>query len=451
MTTHLHIERLRAQLLGKQGTASVGAATGPEQGPRATPAKVKVGPEHYDFAYFPELREFSNTQWYYNTQGYEWNMFRQHLGASSAVVEMDGRQLINYASYNYLDLLGDPRMQDAAKQAVDAFGTSAGSGRINMGEIPIFTEFEQLISQTLGVEDAVMAVNGYGANVATLGYLARRQDLVIYDELIHNSMLMGAKLSGARRLTFPHNDYDALEQLLVEHRQHYERVLILTEGVYSMDGDIPDIPRLIDIKRRHHALLMVDEAHSMGVIGPRGLGVVDYFGLDGADIDIHFSSMSKAFATVGGYIAGRKELIAILKHYAPGLLLYTAAPTPASAAAGLQALRIMHAEPERARRAVSNAGYFRTQARAAGLDTGLSHDSAIVPIMMPDGETAVWTTAQLFEQNICTFPMIFPVVPRNTERLRFFISAAHTREHIDRTVELLVDLRKNAPASKGLF
>ncbi|BCQ59523.1 hypothetical protein PBOI14_12730 [Pseudomonas sp. Boi14] len=183
---------------------------------------------------------------------------------------MDGRQLINYASYNYLDLLGDPRMQEAAKQAVDTFGTSAGSGRINMGEIPIFTEFEQLISQTLGVEDAVLAVNGYGANVATLGYLARRQDLVIYDELIHNSMLMGTKLSGARRLTFPHNDYDALEQLLVEHRHHFERVLILTEGVYSMDGDIPDIPRLIDIKRRHHALLMVDEAHSMGVIGPAG-------------------------------------------------------------------------------------------------------------------------------------------------------------------------------------
>lgn len=448
MTSQQHIERLRSQLLGKP---SASAASAPEQAPRPAPAKVNVGPEHYDFAHFPELREYSSTQWYYNSQGYEWNMFRQHLGASSAEVEMEGRQLINYASYNYLDLLGDPRMREAAKQAVDAFGTSAGSGRINMGEIPIFTEFERLISQTLGVEDAVLAVNGYGANVAALGYLARRQDLVIYDELIHNSMLMGTKLSGARRLTFPHNDYDALERLLVEQRHNFERVLILTEGVYSMDGDIPDIPRLIDIKRRHHALLMVDEAHSMGVIGPRGLGVVDYFGLDGADIDIHFSSMSKAFATVGGYIAGRKELITILKHYAPGLLLYTAAPTPASAAAGLQALRIMHAEPERAQQAVRNADYFRSCAQAAGLDTGLSHDSAIVPIMMPSGETAVWITAKLFEHNICTFPMIFPVVQRNAERLRFFISCAHTRAHIERTVELLVQLRDTAPASRGLF
>jgi 8-amino-7-oxononanoate synthase len=264
-------------------------------------------------------------------------------------------------------------------------------------------------------------------------------------------MLVGAKLSGARRFAFSHNDCDALERLLAEHRGSYERVLILTEGVFSMDGDIPDIPWLIELKKRYHALLMVDEAHSMGVIGPRGRGVVDHFGLDPADIDIHYASMSKAFATVGGYIAGRRELITMLKHYAPGLGLYIASPMPANAAAGLAALRIMRDEPERARRVLESANYFREQASVAGLDTGVSEGSAVIPVMLPDGEKALWMAARMFDNNVFTFPMIFPVVPRDAARLRFFINAAHTRKQIDRTIGLLVELKAAAPASWGVI
>jgi 8-amino-7-oxononanoate synthase len=436
----MHIERLRARLLGKQGTATAG-----DDAPaaRAVAPRVTVGREHYDFAQFPELREYANTRWYYDKQGYEWNMFREHVGVASAEVDVAGRRMINFSSYNYLDLSGDPRVQSAAKQAIDHYGTSTGSGRIIMGEIPIFGEFEKELADVLGVEDAVLGVSGYGTNVAAIGYLARKQDLVLYDELVHNSMLVGAKLSGARRFAFAHNDCDALERLLVEHRGNFERVLILTEGVFSMDGDIPDIPRLIEIKKRHHALLMVDEAHSMGV--------VDHFGLNGADIDIHYASMSKAFATIGGYIAGRRELVTMLKYYAPGLGLYIASPMPANAAAGLAALRIMRAEPQRARRVVENARYFREQARQAGLNTGLSEGSAVIPVMLPDAELALWLAARLFDNNIFTFPMIFPVVPRDAARLRFFINTAHTREQIDRTIRLLVELKAAAPASKGLF
>ncbi|MGF6574262.1 8-amino-7-oxononanoate synthase [Paraburkholderia fungorum] len=449
MTAETHVERLRARLLGKQGGAAASGDDAPMA--RAASARVAVGPEHYDFAQFPELREYANTRWYYDKQGYEWNMFREHVGVASAEVEVAGRRVINFSSYNYLDLSGDPRVQAAAKQAIDDFGTSTGSGRIIMGEIPVFNEFERELADMLGVEDAVLGVSGYGTNVAAIGYLARKQDLVLYDELVHNSMLVGAKLSGARRFAFPHNDCDALERLLVEHRGNFERVLILTEGVFSMDGDIPDIPRMIEIKKRHRALLMVDEAHSMGVIGPRGLGVVDHFGLNSADIDVHYASMSKAFATIGGYIAGRRELVTMLKYYAPGLGLYIASPMPANAAAGLAALRIMRAEPERARRVVENANYFREQAARASLNVGASAGSAVIPVMLPDAEMALWMAARMFDNNIFTFPMIFPVVPRDAARLRFFVNTAHTREQIDRTIRLLAELKANAPASKGLF
>ncbi len=303
----------------------------------------------------------------------------------------------------------------------------------------------------LGAEDAVLSVGGYSTNAFAIGYLARAQDLIIYDELIHNSALAGCRLTSARRFSFPHNDYAALERILAEHRGFYERVFILVEGVYSMDGDIPDVPRLIEIKQRYHALLMVDEAHSMGIIGTRGLGVTDYFGLDGRDIDIHYGSMSKAFGTCGGYIAGPKPLVAILKYYAPGVLLYGAAPTPANTAAGLEALRIMRAEPERALRVQRNAAHFVARAKAAGLDTYQSKDSGVVPIMMRDSEQALWLSAQLFQSGICAYPMIFPVVPRDKSRLRFFVNTNHTLEQIDHTVDLIAKLIPTAPAPTGIL
>lgn len=448
MALESHIEKLRARMAGVRPPAKP-VADDDQPAPRT--AKIKLRSEFSDFSKFPELREYTNACWYYDKQGYEWNMFRKHAGMAGAEIEVEGRRMINYSSFNYLDLSGDERVRAAAKQAIDDFGMATGSGRIIMGEIPLFRQFEQELAQALGVEDAVLGVSGYGMNVATIGYLMRKQDLIVYDELVHNSMLTGAKLSGARRFSFPHNDCDALERLLAEHRGSYERVLIMTEGVFSMDGDIPDIPRLIDIKKRYQALLMVDEAHSIGVIGRRGLGVVDHFGVDPADIDIHYASMSKSFGTIGGYIAGRKELITMLKHYSPGLGLYIASPTPANAASGLAALRIMLAEPQRAHRVIENADYFRKRLQAVGFDTGPSAGSGVVPVMLCESELALWMAIKLFENHISTFPMLFPVVPRNAARLRFFLSVAHTREHLDCTIDMLVKLRAEAPASKGLF
>lgn len=436
------LERLRKGMK----LPSEGAAQEPNAG-KPIPSK----PEFYDFAQFPEYKDFTNMEWYYAKQNFTKNQFLPHIGSSDATVQLDGRELINFSSYNYLALACDPRVKEAAKNAIDAFGTSTGSGRSITGEVDLHQEFEQEISKVLGTEDAVLSVGGYSTNAFTIGYLCRPQDLILYDELIHNSALVGCKMTTSRRFSFPHNDYDALERMLVEHRNMYERVFILVEGVYSMDGDIPHIPRLIEIKNRHKAFLMVDEAHSMGVIGPRGLGVTDYFPVSGKEIDILYGSMSKAFGTCGGYVAGDKPLIAILKNYAPGVLLYGAAPTPANTAAGLATLRIMQSEPERVERLRNNADYFLEQAKAAGLDTYNSKDSGVVPIMMPDSEVALWLSIQLFDAGVCSFPMLYPIVPRDKSRLRFFINRNHTREQIDYTIECIKTNLARAPKSKGLI
>lgn len=422
-------------------------ALAPSEPSRVLPMK----PSYYDFSQFPEYKDFTTMEWYYASQKYTRNQFLPHVGSSDATVVLDGRELINYSSYNYLALACDPRVKEAAKKAIDDFGTSTGSGRSITGEVDLHEQFERELCDTLGTEDAVVSVGGYSTNAFTIGYLCRQQDLILYDELIHNSALVGCKMTAARRFVFPHNDYLALDNLLTQHRGKYERVLILVEGVYSMDGDIPDVPRLIEIKKRHRALLMVDEAHSMGVIGPRGLGVTDYFSIAGSEIDILYGSMSKAFGTCGGYVAGPKPLVAILKNYAPGILLYGAAPTPANTAAGLKTLQLMKAEPERARRVQENAAYFIEQAKAAGLDTFNSCDSGVVPILTRDSELALWLSIQLFDAGICAFPMLYPIVPRDKSRLRFFINTNHTREQIDRTVACLADNLAKAPKSKGVI
>ena len=449
MSQESQLERLKARLAG------VGKAAAPEASAAASAANpaapVAIGPEHTDFARFPEYREFTNTRWYYENEKLEWNMFRAHTGHAGSTVTIDGREMINFSSYNYLGLASDERVKDAAKRAIDQYGTSNSSSRQINGEVPLHAEFEREVADTLGVEDSVYSLGGYGANAFTIGYLARKQDVVYYDELVHNSALIGAKLSGARRFAFPHNDIQALERLLKDHRHQYERAIILTEGVFSMDGDIPDVPGLIELKQRYQALLMIDEAHSMGVIGPRGLGVIDYFGLDGKSIDIHYASTSKCFASVGGYVAGSRELVTMLKHYSPGLQLYSAAPTAPATAACLEALRIMRAEPWRARKLQANADLFRAKARAAGLDTGASAASAVVPVILGDSETALWVATKMYERNVATFPMIFPIVPRNAARLRFFINIDHTEAQIEETIAILKATREKAPRPKGLF
>lgn len=399
---------------------------------------TEISDSWYNFEKFPEYFEVKRIEDYFAAQSSGNMYFRSRNDTAADTITIDGKRVISYSSYNYLGLSGDPRVNSAVAEAVGRYGTSVSASRIVGGEIDLHRQLERELAATLGAEDCVVSVGGYITNTAVISYLCRRNDLVLHDALIHNSLMSGCLLSGARRIPFPHNDFEALERLLAENRRQHERVLIIVEGVYSMDGDIPDIARVVELKKRYKALLMVDEAHSIGVIGERGAGVTDYFGIAASDIDIIMGTMSKSLASCGGFIVGRSPLIGMLKYFAPGLVLYSAGITPANAAAALCALTIMRQEPERVERLRSNARYFLERAKAGGLDVGISRDTAIVPILLGNSDLALQLMTALCEDGIFVHAMLYPVVPMDLVRLRFFITAAHTQEQLGYTVDRLV-------------
>jgi len=264
------------------------------------------------------------------------------------------------------------------------------------------------------------------------------RDLVLHDSLIHNSVVQGALLSGAHRLAFPHNDWRALETLLERHRRQHERVLVVVEGHYGMDGDIPELGRFVEVKRRHDAFLMVDEAHSIGVLGPRGLGVGEHCGVAGEDVDLWMGTLSKSLAGCGGYIAGERALVELLKYGVPGFVYSVGMPAP-MAAASLEALRILRAEPERVERLHRRARLLLELARRHGLDTGLSSGHSIVPVILGRAAAAARLANALFERGVNVLPITYPAVPEGQARLRFFVSAAHNEEQIRTAVDLTAE------------
>ena len=364
--------------------------------------------------------------------------FKLHEGIAGATTKIGGREYINYASYNYLALSGHPEITVAAKAAIDRYGTSVSASRLVSGERPIHRELEQAIAKVYGVDDAIALVSGHAANVTTIGYLFGPNDLILHDELIHNSILQGITLSGARRLPFPHNDSATLDTLLSKQRHHFERVLIVLEGIYSMDGDYPDLPRFVQIKQKHKAFLMVDEAHSFGVMGKAGLGIREHFELEGGSVDIWMGTLSKALAGCGGYIAGETALVEHLKFLAPGFL-YSVGMSPPVAAASLAALQCQLREPERVRALQERGQFFLDQARAAGIDTGTSAGLAVIPAIMGSSIRAARLSAALFERGINVQPILYPAVPEKSARLRFFVSCQHTEVQIRQTVQAVAE------------
>jgi 8-amino-7-oxononanoate synthase len=362
--------------------------------------------------------------------------FIAHDGVAGAVTRIEGREYFNFSSYNYLGLVGHPAINKAAKDAIDRYGTSASASRVVSGERPIHRELEEALADNYGVEDCAVFVSGHATNVTTIGYLFGPKDLVIHDAFIHNSTLEGAKLSGSARRSFPHNDFDALDTILAEIRSQFERVLIVVEGHYSMDGDIPDLPRLIDIKRRHGCFLMVDEAHSLGILGATGRGIHEHFDVAGKDVDIWMGTLSKTLAGCGGYIAGERALVENLKYAAPGFV-YSVGIAPPLAAASLAALRIMLNEPERVTRLQENGRLFLKLVREIGLDAGNSQGIAIVPAITGNSLKAVKLSNRLFDSAINVQPIIYPAVEERGARLRFFLSAQHKENQLKRTVEIL--------------
>ena len=368
--------------------------------------------------------------------------FRVHEGIAGATTVIGGETFTNFSSYNYLGLAGHPQVNAAAKAAIDRYGTSASASRLVSGERPIHRELEQALAAVHGVEDCVVFVSGHATNVSTIGHLFGPKDLIVHDALIHNSALLGSQLSGARRMPFAHNDWEALDQLLTQCRLQYERVLIVIEGLYSMDGDVPDLPQFVEIKRRHRAFLMVDEAHSLGVLGRGGGGIQEHFGLGGADVDIWMGTLSKALASCGGYIAGASALVEHLKCAAPGFVYSVGMPPPAAAAA-LTALQLMQAEPHRTQTLKKRGRQFLEAARARGLDTGLSVGLSVIPAITHSSLKAARLSEALFRRKINVQPIVYPAVQERSARLRFFISSEHTEAQIQSTVEALAqELRR---------
>jgi 7-keto-8-aminopelargonate synthetase-like enzyme len=324
----------------------------------------------------------------------------------------------------------------AAKEAIDRYGTSVSASRLASGEKDLHGELERALARFLGAEAALSFVGGHSTNETVIGHLVGPGDLVLHDALAHNSIIQGALMSGARRRPFAHNDPEAADGLLAQFRHEYRRVLMVIEGVYSMDGDIPDLPRFVAVKKRHKALLMIDEAHSLGVLGRRGHGIGEHFGVPARDVDVWMGTMSKTLGSCGGYIAGSKELIEYLKYTVPGFVFSVGLP-PAAAAAALAALRLLEAEPQRVARLRENARLFLALARTRGLNTGTSQDTAVVPVILGSSLSALRLSQAMLARGINVQPILHPAVEESAARLRFFITSQHTEEQIRHTVEVL--------------
>jgi len=395
-----------------------------------------IDPDSWDIARFPEVRALEQNFAMVRDAGLENPYFSVHEGLTNDRTMIGGREMVSWATYNYLGMSGDPEVTAAAKAAIDRFGTSVSASRLVSGEKTIHQELEREIARFVGTEDAVTLVGGHATNETVIGHVVGPGDLVLHDALAHNSLLQGAILSGARRRPFPHNDFEAADRLLAQMRGQYRRVLILIEGIYSMDGDFADLPRFVAVARRHRALLMVDEAHSIGVMGPRGRGIGEHFGVDPAQVDIWMGTLSKALGSCGGYIAGSRTLVRWLKYTVPGFV-YSVGLPPAAAGAALGALRLLQRQPERVARLQANAALFLELARAAGLDTGPSGGSGVVPVILGNSMHSLRLSRALFARGINVQPILYPAVEERAARLRFFITSSHTADQIRRTVAAL--------------
>lgn len=355
--------------------------------------------------------------------------FRSHAGAAGATTEVNGRKLINFASYDYLGMNRHPQVHAASKQAIDRYGISASASRLVAGERPIHGELEAGLAAFYGVEAAIVFVSGYLTNVATLGTLLGPEDLLVHDEFIHNSALTGAKLSGAHRRFFRHNDMEDLERVLRAAVGRHRRVLVVVEGVYSMDGDVAELRTLIDLRARYGFWLMVDEAHALGVIGRTGRGTAEYHACNPRDVDIWMGTLSKTTASCGGYIAGSEALVTLLKGSAGGFV-YSVGLAPALAAAARTSLDLIDREPARGARMRANGELFFRLARERGLDTGVSVGCSVIPVIVGDSLRAAQLSNDLLDAGVNVMPIIYPAVPEGLARLRFFITSEHTPEQI---------------------
>ncbi len=392
-----------------------------------------------DFCDTPEFKAFDERQKALLSHGAANPYFVCHESALRDVSMMDGRQVLNFGSYNYVGMSGRPEVMEAAKAAIDKYGTSASGSRLLAGEKSLYQELEREIADWKHAEDALVLVGGHSTNVTIVGNFCGPKDLIVYDSLAHNSIEQGCRLSRALCKPFPHNDSAALETILRLQRNKFEKVLIIIEGAYSMDGDIADVPAFVALKKKYGCFLMVDEAHSACVIGRTGGGVDEYFGLNSTDIDIKMGTLSKGLGTCGGYLAGSKALINYLRYNLPGFV-FSVGISPPLAAATLASIRLLRNEPAIMARMQENINVFMQEAKARNLNTCLAFGTAVIPILVGRDEDAFLLSNKMREHGIFVPPAVFPAVPRNKARLRFCVISEHSREQIVQALDMLVHL-----------
>ena len=432
-----------ALIASARGATRVAEADAPAVPLRPTPS----------FSSLPGYEEIELQMMLVNHLGISVPFYREHEIRAGVEAQFDGQRLINFTSYDYLSLNGHREITAAVNEAAERWGTSVSASRLTSGERPFHTELEGELAAVYGAEDALVFVSGHATNLAVVSTVVGPQDLIIHDALSHNSIVLGAEMSGAYRRSFPHNDCDALDALLTSIRGQYRNCLIVTEGLFSMDGDGPDLTRLVEIKQKHGAWLMVDEAHSLGVLGKTGRGLHEYAGVDPKNVDIWMGTLSKTLVSCGGYIAAPRELTTYLRYRAPGMVYSVGLAAPAAVAAKT-ALDIMLREPDRVARLNANGLAFRDEAAAAGLDVGGSWGTSITPVIIGDSLQTVLLAERLVQQGIAAVPIIPPGVPEQSARLRYFISAGHDVKDVVRaaklTCELLHDLRASNVSLLGL-
>jgi 8-amino-7-oxononanoate synthase len=351
-------------------------------------------------------------------------------------VERNGRRFVSFANYDYLGLASHPAVKAAALASLQKLGIGALASRLVGGERSLHHNLESELAKFLGVESALALVSGYLTNVTTISHILGSHDALFIDELSHNSIVSGAKATVAETIVFRHNDLDHLDFLLREKRANYRNALIVAEGLYSMDGDIADLVRLVELKERRKAWLLIDEAHSIGVLGKNGRGLWEHSGVDPQQIDLIIGTLSKTLGSCGGFVAGKAEVIGWLRYTLPGFV-YSVGLSPVIAAAAQTALQLMQEESWRIERLRQNAELFMNLAHEAGLDTGPAIGRGVVPILFADSYETLAASSHLMDCGYYVPPIIQIGVPKDQPRLRFFISALHTEVEIGGVMELL--------------
>ena len=351
----------------------------------------------------------------------------------AARTRFDGRDVINLASNNYLGLAAHPRLKEAAARAAMDFGAGSGAVRTIAGTMTLHLELERRFAEFKGAEEALMFQSGFTANAGTVAAILSKEDVIVSDQLNHASIIDGARLSRAEIKVFPHKDASAADALLAGSKAPGRRQLLITDGVFSMDGDIAPLPDLVEVAERHGAIMMIDDAHASGVLGPGGKGTVGHFGLDPSRVDVQVGTLSKAIGVMGGFIAGPSHLIQWLVNRGRPFLFSTSAP-PAVASACIAALDVMRDEPERIERLWINTGLFKKGLHDLGFDTGAS-ETPITPVIAGEEAKAVELSRLLWDEGVFTPAIVFPTVAKGRSRVRTIVTADHTEEDLKEALE----------------